>query len=318
MKQFDDINKLSNYQSVCIIGHTSPDADALASMVVFANFLKSKFNINKIDIFAECSKLQPQYISLLDNYILNPNSSSYEVAIMMDCPNTERLGQFKPLFDNAKLKMVIDHHQTNLFQGDINIVNQQSSTCEIIYEIINEFNYILTNSDMQKIYAGIITDTNNFTVGKFNKKTFQIVSEIIDNIDHESIYNLFFRNNSLKNMQLLSTAIRNISSYQQGQIIISHITKEQAQELHVHFDDYVGIINRLATINNSKLICFIYPKHENFYVSMRARGGHKVSNIAKNYGGGGHDGAAAFLSELSIEQIEKLILDDFTNLLENN
>lgn len=317
MKHYEELKIISDYKSVCIIGHTSPDADALASMVVFKNFLYKNFSLDVIDIFAECFKPSFQCNSLLENETINPTPRNYDVAIMMDCPNTDRLGEFKPLFDNSKLKIVIDHHQTNLFQGDINIVEQQGSTCEIVYEIVKEFQHSLSVSDMEKIYAGIITDTNNFTVGKFNQKTFQIVSEIIDIIDHEAIYNMFFCNNAFKNMQLLATAINNISRFCDNQIIISHISNQQAKDLNAKFEDFIGIINRLATINGSKLICFIYPKHNSFYVSMRARGGFKVSHIAKENGGGGHDGAAAFLSESSIEEIEKMILLEFSKLISN-
>ena len=315
MELYSELNSIKNYKSVCIIGHISPDADALASMMVFRNFLISKFNLNKVDIFAESSKLQPQQKMLLDNVPLNPEPSNYEIAIMMDSPNAERLGIYKNLFDSADLKIVIDHHQTNMYQGDINIVQQQSSTCEIVYDIVQNFEYNLSQPEMEKIYAGIITDTNNFSVGKINNKTFKIVSEIIDNVDSEEIYNNFFRNNSLKNMQILSTAIRNISTSENNQIIISHITPEEAETLHAHFDDYVGIINRLATINNSKLVCFTYPKHESFYVSMRARGGYKISHLATKHGGGGHDGAAAFLTNKSIQEIEEEILEDFKILI---
>ena len=315
MKNYELLNQISNHKSVCLIGHTSPDADALASMVVFKNFLSKNFNLEIIDLFAECSKIPYQYAHMMMNNSINQPIKNYDVAIMMDSPNTERLGIYKTLFNESNLKIVIDHHQTNLYQGDINIVEKQGSTCEIVYQILKTFNYQLTQLDKELIYSGIITDTNNFTVGNFNSKTFSIVSEFFNDIDYESIYNQFFRNNSLKNMQLLATAIDNISVYNEEQIVISHLTKDEKLKLNAKFDDFVGIINRLATINNCKLICFIYPKGDNYYVSMRSRHGLKISHIAKNNGGGGHDGAAAFVSSLSIDEIEKLILEEFQKLL---
>ena len=317
MELYNELNKINNYKSICIIGHTSPDADAFASMVVLKNFLKSKFDISA-DLFAECSKIQFQYRSLLGDNQINLEHSNYDVAFMLDSPNSDRFGCYENLFNDAKLKIVIDHHQTNLFQGDINIVEKQSSTCEIIYEILKHHNYQFTQKDKENIYAGIITDTNNFTVGNFNKKTFEIAGEIVEHIDHEEIYNHLLRNNSLKNMQLLATAIKNISAYEEGSILISHITSEEAHELNAKFDDFIGIINKLATINNSKLVCFIYPKCNDYYVSMRARHGLKVSSIAKENGGGGHDGAAAFLTSNSIEEIKENILQTFKKLLKTN
>ncbi len=315
MNNYESLKQISNYKSICLIGHTSPDADAFASMVVLKNFLTKVFQFETIDLFAECSKIPHQYKTLIGNDNVNGPTKMYDVAIMMDSPNTERLGIYKTLFDDAKLKFVIDHHQTNLYQGDFNIVEKQGSTCEIVFQILKEFNYELTQIDKELIYSGIITDTNNFTVGNFNSKTFSMVAEFIDDIDNEAIYNQFFRNNSLKNMQLLATAIDNISVFNQDQVIISHLSKDETTKLNAKFDDFVGIINKLATINNCKLVCFIYPKGDNYYVSLRSRQGLKISHIAKNNGGGGHDGAAAFMSNLSIEEIKKLILHEFQKLL---
>lgn len=315
MKNYEDLKQILNYKSVCLIGHISPDIDAIASMLVFQDFLIEHFKIPTVDLYAESTNFSPNIKYLLGKKPINLSSKEYDVAIMMDSPNTTRLGKYSNLFDKAKFKIVIDHHITNLFEGDINIVEQQSSTCEIIYKITKFFKHNISVEDQSKIYAGVITDTNNFTVGNFNKKTFNVISEIIDNIDHEYIYNKFLQTNSLKTMNILSVAINNIKSYKNSKILISHITQGEAKSLKATSEDYVGIINKLATIENNLLTCFIYPQGNEFYVSMRAKKGYKISHIAKENGGGGHDGAAAFLSKESIENIESNILESFSKLI---
>ncbi len=315
---YDNLNLISNYKNICLISHISPDTDALSSMLVFRDFLISYFKISCVDIFSESEKLPENYIEMIGNLKLNKKPKNYDVAIMMDSPNSERLGIYKSLFNQAKLKIVIDHHQTNSYEGNINIVEKQSSTCEIVYMIIKHFQQEISINNQSKIYAGIITDTNNFTVGNFNKKTFNIVSEIIDNIDYENIYLNFLGRNTLKNMQLLSSAINNIKLFNDGSIIISHISHNEAKELNACSEDFIGIINKLATVSNSLLVCFIYPKGENYYVSLRAKQGLKVSSLAKTNGGGGHDGASAYLSNKQIPEIEKNILDSFQNILKKH
>ena len=62
---------------------------------------------------------------------------------------------------------------------------------------------------------------------------------------------------------------------------------------------------------NVDLVCFIYPKTSKYYVSLRAKQGYDASTIAKNNGGGGHLGAAAFESDLPIEEIQQIILAEF-------
>lgn len=313
MKNYSKLNELEKAKSVCLLTHINPDADALCSAIVLRDFLKKHFNISKVDIFAEGNNLPESYTPILGTVKINKSIQNYQVAIMLDSPNTDRLGIYKSLFFKAKTKIVIDHHATNNFDGDINIVEIVSSTCEIVYSILKYYKYKISNTNKGKLYAGIITDTNNFTVGAVTSNTFKIASEFENYINREAIFNNFLGNNSLKNMQLLSLAIQNIVTFDHNQIVISHISHEEAKKFKADYNDFNGIINRLATINVARYICFIYPKDDHYYISMRGRKGADVSSIAKIYGGGGHAGAAAFPSYKQLKDIEQLILTSFRN-----
>lgn len=310
MNKYESLKILQNCKSVCIITHLNPDTDALASSTVLAELLKEKFGLAKIDLFADYSVLPQNYNCLIAGFELNKKPIKYDAAIMLDCPNSSRLGKFQPLYDNAKLKIVIDHHNTNNFSGNINIVKIVSSTCQIVYNIAKYFKFDLSKQNCEKIYAGIITDTNNFSVGAINSQTFKIASELVKKIDYQKIYNNFLLN-TLKSMQILAKAIQNIQIFADGKIIFSYINKKQAQMLNLGDNDYDGIINKISTIYGNKLVCLIYPKNNGYYVSMRAKNGYDVASIAKANGGGGHIGAAAYLSNKSINSIKNYILTEF-------
>lgn len=315
MNKYESLDILKNSKSVCIIAHLEPDPDAIASLVVLRNFLKDFYKIKTVDIFAEASNLTNSLKEILQKTSLNCKPKQYETAIMLDSPNIERLGIYKQLFVGANTKVVIDHHATNERCGDINIVEICSSTCEIIYSILKEFGYKISTVDQGKLYAGIITDTNNFSVGEVGERTFKIVCEIVPNINRDNIYKTFLANKTLKNLQLEAIAINNIKSYNNNQIIISHISQEELNTLNAKHTDLHGIVNHLATINNANLICLIEPRAETYYVSMRAKNGYDVSNIAKINGGGGHVGAAAFNIKSDLYSIEKLVLKHFQQQL---
>ncbi len=311
MNTYRNLKSITNSKSVCLIAHTDPDPDALASMVVFQDFLKSHLKIEKVNLFAECKNLSEKLKEILEDTQININETNYETAIMMDCPNSDRLGKYKSLFENAKNKVVIDHHATNNYSGNINIVELCSSTCEIVYSILKSFNYETNSKQQGKLYAGIITDTNNFIVGALTNRTFKFVSEFAENIDRELIYRTFLANNSTKSMKLLALAIKNIQAFENNQIIITHLTKEDVNRHNAEHNDMCGIVNQIASINSAKLVCFIEPKNNLYYASMRAKKGYDVSKIATQHGGGGHIGAAAFVSNKSLEETQQLVLQEF-------
>ena len=313
-KIFDN---LSQSNSVCLIGHIDPDADALCSTIVLRNFIMKQFGIKRVDIFAECNELPANYLPIIEAVKINKQCARYHTAIMCDSPNLDRIGKYKTLFTNAKQTIVIDHHNTNNRNGDFNIVEIVSSTCEIVYKILKAYNYQFSKKDYGKLYAGIITDTNNFSVGAMTPETFKIASACFSHIDQTAIYNNFFGNNTIRNRHLLALAIENTITLEDGKIILTQITRDQANLYKAKFEDYTGIINKLSTISGSCLVCFVQPKDDLYYVSMRAKRGFDVSYIAKKYGGGGHIGAAAYLSDKSIKEIEEDVLKEFLEQIHN-
>ena len=318
MKKYDEIEKLKTRKSICLIGHLEPDADALSSMMVFRVFLINKFNIETVDIFAECEFVPVNCEFMMNNTSLNhQHCKQYDTAIMLDCPNLDRLGKYKDLFTEANDTICIDHHSTNQFCAKSNIVEIVSSTSEIIYSIIKQFNYSISPALKECIYAGMITDTNNFTTPNLTNRTFEVVSDIINDIDYIKIYNNFFSNFSITNMQLFASAINNIKTYENGKVICTYICPEKIKELNATFDDYTGIVNRVATTSGNIFTCLIQPDINNNYVSLRAKKGYDVSEIAKKYGGGGHKGASGFISTLSIDEILEIISKDLINELKN-
>jgi len=305
------IEKLKGKNSICLIGHSAPDADALCSMITFKNFLVKQLGVKNVDLFADTNELADRYLPIVSLDEINPEPKDYDFVITLDTSNPILLGRYQSLLNTTKPVIVIDHHKTNLKYGRYNIVEICSSTCELVYKILKHFKYNFSDEDYGKIYAGILTDTNNLTVGAISHKSFQIAGECYKHCLGQEIYRHFFLNNSLKQQTIFAKAVMNTQLFHNGQILISYITKEEAKELKTMKEDYIGTVNRLAQTSGVNLTCFIYPTDDEFYVSLRVRQGYDAATIAKSHGGGGHTGAAAFESKLSIENIKNMILNDF-------
>ncbi len=316
MKKYRTLKSLKRYKTACIISHMNADTDAIGSMTLARNFLLH-MGFYRIDMFTDTQSKLDNYQILTDTKLINARTAvNYDVALILDCANTGRAGKYLTLFNKAKLKINIDHHDTNMREGDINIVEVVSSTCEIMYRIMCEFKYKFTIQDYNCIYSGVITDTDNLTVGRLSADTFNILGKCFEaGINNQMLYKNFFASNNLKTMHVLALAIKNITPYENGKILITHISREEEINLNSHDEDYEGVINQLSKTKDCELIAFIKPRNDAYYVSMRARGNHDLSTVAIKNGGGGHKGAAAFSSNDSLPDIEQKILADFRELL---
>ncbi len=313
MIDFSQFDKIKNSKSVCLIGHITPDTDALASMVLLKDFLSNVFKIKVVDLFAQDTSITKKYEFILGKYKINPKQKKYDTAIVLDCPNLDRVGIYKPLYDNAQIKANIDHHATNVFDCDIRLFSTVSSTCEILFDLFSFYNYTLNSNQLTKLYAALLTDTAGFSVGAITKKTFEIAGACIGKVDTAWVYSSFINEKSLKNQQLYAAAIKNIVKTKNNKFIITYLTDRDYAKLKVKNknEETEGIINQLNTISSAKLVCFIYRKDKQLYVSMRAKNGYDVAKIAKKFGGGGHTGAAAYLSDKSLKSIIKDIYTEF-------
>lgn len=324
MDKFKNLKVLKKCKSVALISHISPDADALCSMVIMQQFLMQKFGVKKVDIFAEFNSLPNEFLEILEVVEINPMPLKYDAAIIMDCPNEDRVGIYKQIYNQAKIKINIDHHATNNFKNCLHYFDIVSSTCEIVYLICKHFKYNLTTNQLAKIYIGILTDTAGFSVGAINSTTMKIIGACVDKIDFTTLYSHYYNSNTLLNQQVYSKVIGNVATKASDNYLITYITKSELDLLKATVDDTFGVSNQLNTICSAKLICFIYPKNEGQYVSLRCKPGFDVSVIAKKFDGGGHVGAAAYLSNKTVKEIIKEIENEFkvqltlTNITKKN
>lgn len=307
MKTYKILDKIKNSKSVCIITHQDPDTDALSSAVVLKNFLMQNFNIRKVNIYSDYTYMPEAYLSIIGKNKLNLQDSEFDCAIIVDAPNIERLGRFKDLFVSSKLKFIIDHHKNQHIEGCYKIIEEISSCSQIIYKILNSYNFQFSKADYGKIYAGIITDTINFTVGATNYETLEIASACAKHVKISEIYSTFLNNTSIEKLHTESLTIKNLQTYDNKKIIISYITNEQEKENNI--TDYLGISNKLSSIKGCLFSCFIRPRKENLYdVSIRSKPGLNCFEIAKKYNGGGHICASGFISDKSINEIISNVL----------
>ena len=310
MDSFKKFKKICKAKSVCLIVHIDPDADALSSMVILQDFLINKFKIPYVDLFAE-GDVSDNCLEILDGRQINPApKQKYDAAVILDCPNLDRTGIYGQLYLDSDIKINIDHHATNNFSGCIRYFDVVSSTCEIVYQLLTYYKYKFSSAELGKIYAALLTDTDGFSVGAVNSTTFKIASACADVVKTEEIYKNFLKHNSLLNQRLYATVVNNIKEYKEG-FVVTYISPEQLVSLKANAYDCFGISNQLNSIHESKLTCFISPKGKQWYVSLRAKKGYDVSIIAKAFGGGGHQGAAAYLSNKTLNQIIKEVAKEF-------
>ena len=140
------INSINGAKKIAIFSHINPDADALCSSFALKNIINNNFDYKSVDVFID-GEIGALYAPILRNEVVNPEPySSYDLAFVLDCPNTARTGKYEEILNNIPNIINIDHHDTNERFGTINIVSAKaSSTCEVLYIIAKASNFEFNN-----------------------------------------------------------------------------------------------------------------------------------------------------------------------------
>lgn len=297
MKINDEILKfkeqLNEASSIALISHLDPDGDNLGSLTALS---KSLFNLGKKVYPIEFDKI-PENLKFLPNLdLLSENTDiNIDMIICLDCANYERLGNIDELFNKARYRINIDHHQSNEFYGDVNIVKKgYSSTCELVFDVITEANLPIDEEISMSLLTGISTDTGRFLYSATTADTLAKASKLVEyGADMMKINELIYQSKKFE-AQLLENEILSKTEIYNDHVAIGFVMTNQLNKYNVEISDIDSVINTFRDTDKIKISVLIKQQTENEYkVSFRSKGNIDVGSIAKNLGGGGHKNAAA-------------------------
>ncbi len=308
---FDLLDVLKDANSIGISGHIRPDGDCVGSTMAMYMYLTKMFQEKRIDIFLEPIPEAYSCIKRLDEVRTDfiTDVDCYDAFIVIDCDYT-RIGQAQPFYENAKLKINVDHHISNPGCGDINyIVPSASSASELVFDLIGEAG--LDEDIALSIYLGIIHDSGVFQYSNTSPKTLETAAKLIPfGFDFSKIIEeTFYQKTYMQNL-LLGRAVNKSKLILDGHGIYSVVSKEMMQEFNAKSSDLDGIVNQLRNTKGVDCAIFMYELEEGGYkISMRSNEKVNVSAIAKNFGGGGHIKAAGVTMDGTVEEIVSKLSD---------
>ena len=129
----EEINKAKN---IIILTHENPDGDAVGSSLAMYNALKN-YGKNVEVVIPEYSRTF-EFLPGANEIKKEGSLEEYDLAISLDCASMKMLNGFAKYFENAKTRIVIDHHGTNSMYGDLNFVNPDApAAAQILIVVLN-------------------------------------------------------------------------------------------------------------------------------------------------------------------------------------
>ena len=310
----DSIWKLINEsKSILVMAHESPDGDAIGSSMAFYYALK---DMNKV-VDIVIPELPSTFSFLSNTEDIKQNSDKeYDLAIVVDCANKERIGQTSNEFDRCKKSIVIDHHISNNSYGLLNYVEDDTaSCCQVIYYLFKDWNIKITKQIGEALITGSLTDTNGFRNNNVNKNTFLMAADMVDcGIDIHRVYYLALSLKTMPQYMLMKMTLDRLEMYEDGKIAFSYISHEDMENVGAKKGDHEGLVDLGRNIGGVEVSIFM-REEDGYQISFRSNGKVNVNEIAKKFGGGGHMMAAGAKTNGNFKETkDKLIAETIKEL----
>ncbi len=295
---------LEEFRKVTIVSHIRPDGDTIGSALALFNSLKIMGY--QTELVCMDSDL-PLKLNFLNGFKKYKKKIDYKdsLIVTVDCADISRAG-----FDLQDRTVVnIDHHKSNTNFGILNIVEVEVSTTAVLYKLLKE-GFAIDNKVAEPIYAGLLTDSINFTTTLVNSQTFELASELLGyGLNASYISEMINKRNSLAHTRLIAKAIDSLELFSDAKIAVMVLKNIDLKATGAKGSDLNGIIDFAIALVTVEVAILIVEFDTILKVSIRSKN-EDISAIATKFGGGGHKNAGGFeVKSGKIEEIKNKILE---------
>ena len=308
MKDF--IEKIKRASSIAILGHMRPDGDCIGSCLGLYNYITDNFTDKQVVVFLQDIPEKFRFLKGADKIAGVMDKRRYELAISLDCGDTDRHAEFADIFRTAEDTICIDHHRSNEGFGNYYYCDPDaSSTAECVCRHLDMS--LIGRAAAEAFYCGIVHDTGVFKYPSTNEDTMKCAGALISKgVRTQYIIDETFYKVSIAQSRLSGRALLEARMYCDNKVVATCVTKEMFEEYGAIKADTEGIVDKIRVIDGVEVAVFAYQLDEELYkFSLRSIEYVDVSKIAVAHGGGGHYRAAGFEMRGDYEQCLKTVID---------
>ena len=279
-------NTIKKYDSIIIARHIGPDPDALGSAYGLKQIILNTFPDKKVYTIGSVSS-KFKYMGEIDK----PSEDIFKDSLLIVCdtPNLKRIDGIDDI-NIFKEVIKIDHHPIIDDFGDVKWIDDtKSSVCQMILELNYETKFKINKDAAEKLFMGVVSDTERFLYPYTSNDTIRIVSKLLDdtNIDFTSLYSDLYRK-SLSDIKFIGYLYGKIKVSDNGLGYII-LTDEILKKYGMDAGTGGNLINSFNNIDEL-LVWAIFTedvKQGLIRVNVRSRG-PIINKVLENHNGGGH------------------------------
>lgn len=302
-----------------IVGHVSPDADAVGSALALALALAKNGKEPQVVFKDEL----PSYLKFIPGAetVIKPEAvdSRRDLLVMVDCASPKRIGKAwsEPWFEKLPY-IAVDHHETNDgFDCEALVDPKAAANSQIIYYLLEALGAELDKDLATCLFAGISGDTGGFRFSNTNRETMEIGGRLMEyGVDTQQVRIQLFECKSMKDMAMIGLGLENMRQSADQKLVWTSISLAEKAEHQAAEINCENISDYTMYPEGVKVGIFFQEMPGGLVkMSMRCRDGYNVARVAKAFDGGGHIVAAGCRTKGSLAEVIKAVLAEAESMI---
>jgi len=307
--------KIKEAHNILIIGHTMPDADALASM---GAMIKVSQNL-ELEVTAFADKKPANAYNFIPNEgVISDQAPAdlriFDVILVLDCGSIARTAledRLRNLLKAFQFNQIptrpyiieFDHHEPQWSYADLEIrLSDKAATAEIIHQFLKVNDIEITKTLANCILIGLMTDTGNFLHTNSSQEALAVSSEmLLRGASLPKIINRTIHNKSFATLKVWGRVLENMIFNPETGLTSSGLTNSELnnlltpEEKEQNVDLFSDIVSFLSYLSGVQVALLLREENGKIKGSLRTNSDQiDVAKIAQKFGGGGHKKAAGF------------------------
>lgn len=301
------ISEIQKSNNIVLLCHKNPDGDAIGSTIAMYHLLKKLGK--EVDMVIEDAPVRFNFIEGYQD-IKEFSDKKYDIAIILDTATKEKINNPNNVTEGIKKRVVIDHHASNTYHGDINYVETYPACCEVVYNIIKEMNIEIDELIAVPLCTGLLTDTGGLSHPDVKPSTYQMAGDLSKVVDIPTIYKKVLGTITKGQFELKKMGMDNLEFHKNNQIAFTYIKEEDLNALGLARNEADILANLGRDIEGVEVSIFVRIYKEENRVSLRSNNNIDVNEIAKVFGCGGHKNAAGISSTMEFSKLKENLIEE--------